>query len=324
MNLKLLAVAIAIAASTPAYATFYVDEDLPQQTASAPPVSSTAFDVGYSIRRSSLGASARQALSDHLDAAIEANQVIITGFGDAAGSSALARQRAAAIKRWLVDNGVSAERIEVAEDTSARDLGGDKRNASKATITLRTPTRSAVAKARTQDIPLYRPENKLAAAVAAPTTAAGSQAPGAVDPLAMQMVNKILTMAQNNVLRPEDAYRLIAEILQPRSTTAPATAASVIQAAPQRAAIIVPVVEEPRAWTLQAGKTLKENLEAWAATAGWAPPAWQASNPFKITENYTLTGTFMGVLGQLAEMVPSIDLQVKKGGRTIKVVDAKS
>lgn len=324
MNLKLLAVAIAIAASTPAYATFYVDEDLPQQTASAPTplVSSIAFDVGYSIRRSILGASAKQDLSDHLDAAIDANQVIITGFGDAAGNSTLARQRAAAIKRWLVDNGVSAERIEVAEDTSARDPGGDKRNASRATVTLRTPTRNAAAKARTQDIPLYRPENKTAAAVAA--APAGTQAPGAVDPLAMQMVNKILTMAQNNLLRPEDAYRLIAEILQPRSMTASATATSVIQAAPQRAAIIVPVVEEPRAWTLQAGKTLKENLDAWAATAGWAPPAWQASNPFKITENYTLTGTFMNVLGQLAEMVPSIDLQVKKGVRTIKVVDAKS
>lgn len=320
MNFKLLAVAIAIAASTPTYAAFYVDEDLPQQTASAPAplTASTAFDVGYSFRRSSLGPSARQALSDHLDAAAEANQVIITGFGDAAGNSALAKQRAAAVKRWLVDNGVSPERIEVAEDTSAREPGGDKRNASKATITLRTPTRNAAAKARTQDIPLYHAETKPA--VSSPAALAAPQAP--VDPLAMQMVNKILTMAQNNLLRPEDAYRLIADILQPRQVAT--AAASPIQPAPQRPAIIVPVVEEPRAWTLQAGKTLKEILEAWATTAGWTLPTWQASNPYKITENYTLTGTFMGVLGQLAEMVPAIDLQVKKGVRTIKVVDAKS
>ncbi|CAJ0808642.1 MULTISPECIES: TcpQ domain-containing protein [Ralstonia] len=320
MNLKLLAVAIAIAASTPTYAAFYVDEDLPQQTASAPAplTASTAFDVGYGFRRSSLGPSARQALSDHLDAATEADQVIITGFGDAAGNATLAKQRAAAVKRWLVDNGVSPERIEVAEDTSARDPGGDRRNANKATITLRTPTRNAAAKARAQDIPLYHAETKLAAS-SQPAPAA-AQAPTTVDPLAMQMVNKILTMAQNNLLRPEDAYRLIADILQPRQVVA---AASPIQPAPQRGAIIVPVVEEPRAWTLQAGKTLKENLEAWAATAGWTLPTWQASNPYKITENYTLTGTFMSVLGQLAEMVPAIDLQVKKGVRTIKVVDAK-
>lgn len=315
MKLKQLVLAASfLALGTSAHASYYVEEDviataLPLATA---PASSTlaTFDIGFSIRRSSLGASARHTLQDRLDDVIDADQVVVTGFGDAAANGNLARQRANAIKQWLVDSGVAAGRITVEEDVSPR-----RRDASKASVTLKSLAQGA---SSARAVATYRPEP------AKPDPAAAKDKT-AIDPIMLQMVNKIIAMEQNKLLRPEDAYRLLAELLQPRTASGQVTAAAVPSSAViQQTAIVVPLVEQPRTWTLQKGKTLKENLEVWAATAGWAPPEWRAANPYRIAEEHTLTGTFVEVLGQLATLVPTIDLRVKKSAQTLRVVDAGS
>lgn len=322
MKAKQLVAALSFVLASTAHAAFYVDEDAPQQTATNPNAMSTtaSFEVGYSIRRSVLGPSSRRTLTDRLEDAIDADQIVITGYGDAAGNSTLARQRAAAVKQWLTENGVAAGKIAIEEDTSAREPGGNRRDASKATIALRTATRLPAPKAELKAAALYRPDAVTAVlAPAARTTPAAT----ALDAVTLQMMTKVVSMAQSNLLRPEDAYRLLAELLQPKgqqnANTLAVAAPTVIQPAP----LIVPVVEQPRTWVLQKGKTLKENLDAWAATAGWSTPTWLASNPYRITEDHPMTGTFVEVLGQLANLVPTVDLRVRKSAQSIQVVDAK-
>ena len=149
--------------------------------------------------------------------------------------------------------------------------------------------------------------------------------PPAIDPMVLQMVNRVLAMAQTNAIKADDALRLIADLMQQRQPSAQlqASPGAPLVATIQPAPIIIPVVEQPRVWTLTSGKSLKENLEAWAATAGWPAPTWEASNPYQITQDHPMTGTYMEVLGQLAKMVPTIDLQVRKGARSLKIVDAR-
>lgn len=318
MKLKHFALAASILIlCASARASYYVDEDsAPVVNAVQPAISTTlaTFDVGYSIRRSTLGASARHTLQDRLDDIIDADQVVVTGFGDAAGNAGLARQRANTIRQWLIDSGVAQGRISVEEDTSPR-----RRDASKATVTLKSLASGTAAMPKTA---MVARADLTASAVQSPPSR--EKAP-AFDPLVVEMATKIIAMEKGKLLRPEDAYRLLAELLQPRGSGASAqTAVAISPAIIQPAAIVVPVVEQPRAWTLQKGKTLKENLEAWAATAGWAVPEWRASNPYRIAEDHTLNGTFVEVLSQLAGLVPGIDLRVKKAAQTLRVVDAGS
>ncbi|MCY0853032.1 TcpQ domain-containing protein [Cupriavidus sp. D39] len=335
MNAKQIVLAIALVFSASAHASFYVDEDAPQQTAANPQplVTTSAFDIGYSIKRAVIGPSSRKLLADRLEDAIDADQVIVTGFGDAAGSTTLAKQRATSVRQWFIDNGVPASKIQLAEDTSAREPGGNRRDASKVSISLRMPSRSTSgATPKTIEATNQRAMQTVDAIPARPQSQSPMQGQlPAIDPMVLQMVNRVLAMAQSNAIKADDALRLIADLMQQRQPQPQLQLQLQLQASPgaplvatiQPAPIIIPVVEQPRVWTLTSGKSLKENLEAWAATAGWPAPTWEASNPYQITQDHPMTGTYMEVLGQLAKMVPTIDLQVRKGARSLKIVDAR-
>lgn len=318
MKPKLLAFAAAVAFAGSVNAAFYVDEDTPAMIAAKvqPAVKAVAADpspleVAFAARRTVLGVVAKRSLDGRLDDALDAEHITIVGFGDSTGAGrGLGRQRADQIKQWFVDNGIAAGKIEVADDETYSEPVSSRKVASKATIAFRMSTRAPAAPV------LARSAEQPSIARPAPAPAQ----PQAIDPMTLEMVSKVIAMARNNTMQPADAFRLIADLLAP---TASKIALQEAAQAPVRPALIVPVVEQPRDWTLHAGKSLKENLNAWAADAGWAPIDWQASNPYRITDDFTLRGTFLGVLGQLAEMVPAVDLQVKKGQRTMKVVDAR-
>ncbi len=88
------------------------------------------------------------------------------------------------------------------------------------------------------------------------------------------------------------------------------------------AALIVPVADPSRTWTLQGNKTLKENLADFAREAGYSEPQWKAANPYMVTYTTKYTGTFLDVVGKLAGEVPALDFRVYSWKRTIEVVDA--
>lgn len=91
-----------------------------------------------------------------------------------------------------------------------------------------------------------------------------------------------------------------------------------IQLAP---ALIVPMNEKPHIWTLLGNKTLKENLNDMAQAAGYAGLSWRASNPYMVRYTTTYKGTFLEVLGQIADAVPGLEFKIYRRERAIDVVD---
>jgi FtsP/CotA-like multicopper oxidase with cupredoxin domain len=90
------------------------------------------------------------------------------------------------------------------------------------------------------------------------------------------------------------------------------------------AALIVPASDVAQTWTLHGNRTLKDNLADMARTAGYAEPSWKAANPFMVTYTMKFNGTFLEVIGKIAQQVPALDFRVSPGRRKIDVVDATS
>lgn len=88
------------------------------------------------------------------------------------------------------------------------------------------------------------------------------------------------------------------------------------------AQLIVPVTDTSNTWTLEGGRTLKDNIDTLARAAGYAAPRWKASNPYMVTYTTKYDGTFVEVIGKIAEQVPALDFHVYSWKRTIEVVDA--
>lgn len=80
--------------------------------------------------------------------------------------------------------------------------------------------------------------------------------------------------------------------------------------------------EQARTWTLTGNRTLKENLADLARQAGYAEPIWRAANPYMVTYTTRYTGTFLEVIGQIAEQVPALDFRVYSWKKTIEVAEA--
>ena len=76
-------------------------------------------------------------------------------------------------------------------------------------------------------------------------------------------------------------------------------------------------------WLLDANKTLRANLEDWAAQAGWKKPDWQIANPYQIISSTKMQGTLLDALGKIAKAVPEIDIQVSRAKREIHVSGVK-
>lgn len=74
-------------------------------------------------------------------------------------------------------------------------------------------------------------------------------------------------------------------------------------------------------WVLDTGKTLKENLDAWAKQAGWSAPEWVASNFFQVTSASTLEGEFIDVLGQISDAT-KLNICITQREKRLKVIDS--
>lgn len=74
-------------------------------------------------------------------------------------------------------------------------------------------------------------------------------------------------------------------------------------------------------WVLDTGKTLKENLDAWAKQAGWNAPEWLASNFFQVTSASTLDGEFIDVLGQISDAT-KLNICITQREKRLKVIDS--
>lgn len=343
MKLKLLSFLLAAAAAGTAHAAFYVDDDSPQQTplqiaAAHPPVT---YRIPFFLKHGRLGPKGRQTLLALLADARTADTVIVVGHDDPANNPTLRRQRAIAIKQWLIRNDIPDNKIELREDADSLPSGAA--SVFNSEVILAQPAQSNTA---TLDPALlhsatlvHQPLTPHRANIQ-PTSAHIPQPLS--DPAKLAIAAKIIALSQNKLIRPEDVVTLLAELLRnmPAETPSPqpthvlaqplppvqlqSTLRPDLQPASPPARQFALAPEQPQTWLLDSHKTLRANLEDWATQAGWKKPAWQPNNPYQITFSSTMRGSLLDVLGEIAKAVPELDIQVSRAKREIRVSEGQN
>lgn len=330
MKTSLLALALTALFSTAAHAAFYVDEDTPQVTATSalPAVAKPAkqselsIDVAFIPKRAWLSNTGKTSLKENLEELKLAEAITVTTFANSPANPVVQKSRGTAIRQWLITNGVQSAKIVVNEDTAALDTD----HADFATVTLTqvqatdtAAARAAVARSSMSRSTLSAPTPVLAVYQPAPKAPEAPKPDAAInDTLKMKLVQRIIAMSQNKLVKPEDAVNMVAEILKMQDTSA-----GTIPAAETVRMPAATVVEMPRSWILDNKKSVRENVEEWARVAKWETPLWQSITPFNIEASATLNGTFIEVLGQLATAIPSLDFKANKTLRTLTVADTR-
>lgn len=281
-----------------AKAGFTIAESIPGQLAmmsNAVPAARTqdiSLEVTFVPHHAALAIAGKNALKDALEEMKLAEAIHITTITMQAASPALQKSRARLVKQWLVANGVSETKIALIESHAANNA-----RPNSATITL-IPTKPPITSSYTspQSVQLARQE----------ASAKGEQL--ANDKLRINMMRKLISLAQNKQVKAEDAITMLGEMLamQEGSATSPASAVA---------------IDLPRTWTLDNRKTLRENLADWAKIANWQVPDWRSNTTFDFP-NATLQGSFLEVLAELAKAVPALDFVANRGTRVITVVEA--
>ena len=79
-----------------------------------------------------------------------------------------------------------------------------------------------------------------------------------------------------------------------------------------------------QSWSLSAGKTLHEQLAAWAERAGWSF-AWRPEKGWLVPADATFTGTFDVAIEKVVKMLYSqgkpVRLELWEGNRFAEIID---
>ncbi|MBN3815202.1 hypothetical protein G3N57_00640 [Paraburkholderia sp. Se-20369] len=327
---------IALGAATTAQATFVVNDDAPSITAANPhgPKRETTSTLSFYGTR--LSRASNSTLNDAAYDLVAADAISLNAYARNKALMVNAKRRVATVKDWLIAHGVQAAKIDIYTEISPNYDAND----TDVQMTLRTiANRSAPDAVRTPPVAVA-PYDIAATPAPAPRAQSSMSEHDRLD-----FARRVMALAQAKVISGDDAIRLVNEFLNGgQGGTIQTAAAPAQQATPQpvvTAALnaspnvggpiaiaqpeqIIPASELSRTWTLAANKSLRENLEDWAAQAGYSKPTWSSSTPYQITYTSNYTGTFLQVLGQISQKVPLLDFQVSKSRHTLSVVDARN
>lgn len=331
MKLKPLSFLLAAAIAGNTHAAFYVDEDSPQQTPMqvVPARAGLTHSIPFFIKRAQLGPMGRQALQTILADARAADTITVVGHSDPSADPTLGGQRGIAIKQWLVQNGIPANKVELRDDSRSLPAYASSVFFSEVILDRRTqPNAIASNPDHPRSATLVRISRTSDHAIQ-PANANVAAQQLLNDPAKLTIVSKIITLAQNKQIRPEDAVTLLAELLRnmpapPQPVDIQPTQQATLQAAAYVTRQFAPVAEQPRTWLLDSKKTLRANLEDWATQAGWKKPDWQPVNPYQITFSSTMQGSLLDVLGEIAKAIPDLDIQVSRTKREIRISDGQN
>lgn len=343
-----------------AHAGFYVtDATAPVATrvASQPIANdnSTTYKVPFYAHSSQISWTAKRSLGAILTSLQDATNITISGCGETKGGEALAYRRGAAIKGWLIDNGISPDVVNVTADTDSKVI-----RSGKAYNCVIAATRQMTAYQQLFGVSAPAP-NQAAASYAQPAMPTQTVEQGARDTAAepggeaqLTMIRQVLGMVKDKILTPENAVSMLQAIVKtsgnhpgsappqgvPPSmppiyapTTVQASAQPHMQYVSTRAAsapIVTPAVMPPPAitvepttqtWAFGDNQTLQDTLATWARDAGWKPPVWRASNPYRVS-GAPVTGTFFDALRAICAAAPSLDIKADAQTHELIVTDA--
>lgn len=332
MKLKqsMLALTLGACIVSHAQAGFYVNDDAPVITAAHPEAARKDKTVYVSFTGSRLQGDSRAELEAVANTSPAVDSVVVTTFARTAKQLALAHRRVSTVKAVLVRRGVSMDRITANAqlDPHADALDMDVQVTFR--FSTQRPTLEAIRNSRfIQAMPVQSAQAPAYAygASAAPGTLPLAVPSGAVPQqqgqtaATLEFVKKIMAMASSKLISQESAVKLVNEYLANTATAPAQSAPGNVAQGNAPLAQIVPFGEVPRVWTLSANKSLRDNIREWAITAGYAELEWNASNVYQVTYTSTVTGTFVDVLKQVANTVPSLDFRVSRNARRIEVVD---
>lgn len=335
---------LALGTAVTAQAAFVVSDDAPPITASNPQGPKRETTSTLSFYGTRLSRAAKSALDGMASDAVAADTINLNAYAKTKALAVNAKRRVATVKEWLVAHGVPSAKIDVYTEIDPQDDASD----TDVQVTLRTVARPAQ--------PAMLSPSPIPAASGSATAQSIQYAPAQAampDRERLDFARRVIAMAQAKIISGDDAVRLVAEFLngrevavQPQAAALPQqTAAMIAPSAPPivggpitpaqpaqwplaavavaQAPQIMPASDVFRTWTLAANKSLRENLEDWAQQAGYSKPTWSASMPYQITYTSSYTGTFLQVVGQIAQAVPALDFRVSKALHTITIVDAQ-
>jgi len=326
MNLKhsLVAVSAALTLMGTSHAAFYVNDDSPVVAAQAE-VARKDKRLYLSFTGTRLLASSRAELENAADAQLSADSVTVVTYATSKARLVAANRRVALVRSVLVRRGISPDRISASAEL---DKNGDAAD-TDVLVTFRSVVQSRAADAMRTARFMPQPIAPVVQPAPLPVAAQPPAPQPGQNAATLSFVKKIMAMASSKLISQESAVRLVNEYLSnlpapgpadqgPGTVATGAPAGTSVAQAPQ----IVPFGEVPRVWTLAANKSLRDNMRDWALAAGYAEPAWRASNVFQITYTSTYTGTYLEVLNQVANAVPAVDFRVSRSTRSMEVVDA--
>lgn len=330
----LIPIASALAFITNAHATYTViDDDLYPTAALAARDRLTdsgateKFKFTFNRGSSVVGPNARLYIDDLIPRIQAADQIRIIGRPDSAAATSNKQQRylgmarAAALRSYLIQSGISADVIKVELDTSGNPLASSGISPAEIVIsTLRDPRPSFQARAQQERaIPRsYRYLNQDAEPRPAPASHAsiGAQAPvtrSLSDERLIQYINQAVQTGQMHPAVAAQILRSLAEsgsasVTGQLSTVAPTPSAPLaamqqpepLAAYPAAASANRDPMRADR-WVLDANLTLKENVDKWSAASGWKPTDWRAGNFYQVTNTVTLDGAFPDILKRIAD-----------------------
>ncbi|KAA0178820.1 hypothetical protein FX016_23090 [Cupriavidus gilardii] len=319
-TLRISAIVASLLFSASAQAAFYVNED------AAPPLAPViaASNMAMSLKKDAtlyvsffgtkLSRSGRAALEERDGIFRQADSISVNAFARSRSRLSQANRRASAVKEWLVKQGIADSKIEIYTEVDPEIDPDDTDVQVVARANKATAARDA-----------YRPAQFLSPSVPpSPALQPVTRQDGFTDQARIEFARRIMSMAQRKIISAEDAVRLVTELLQ---SAAPSAMQNPAQ--PQKQVLIAqtpiaePVIEPQAVWTLKGNSSLRENMDAWARAAGYAPPLWTTSNAYEVRYDKSFNGTFLEALAQVADAVPSLDFRVSQGRRTLQVQDAK-
>jgi hypothetical protein len=344
-----------------AHAGFFVTDAAPPvavRSVSQPVASdsSATYKVPFNARSSQISWAARRSLGAILTSLEDATKITISGCGDTKGGDALAYRRGAAIKGWMIENGIGQDVVNVATDTDSSVMRSGKVfdcaiTASRQTTPYQqlfggngpTPVPASYSAVAADVQPVLRSQ-----AIPAPI------APSATGDAQLAMIRQVLDMVKGKIVKPEDAVAMLQAIIKsggpepalPQPQAAPPSmppiyASAAVQATAQPrmqyvsarvpvARVIAPTIAyapsiavEPvvQTWAFGDNQTLKDTLTAWARDAGWNPPDWRASNPYRVS-GAPVTGSFFDALRAICAAAPALDIKADAQRRELIVTDA--
>lgn len=296
----------ALLASVSAHASFTViDDDLypsymtEARSRAIDGLNSDKLKITFSKGSAVLNPMARSFLDEMTPRLRNAAQIRIIGSMDSASENEnkknrkIGTARAAAIRSYLLNQGIAADILEVEVQTGSNP---DASKGFSTTDVVVSNARSARSATQERAIPGNYQYLRNGTVPAVPASFVAQPVSPSINNEAMlQYINLAV---QSGQMAPSVAVEMIRSMLEAKTST------PVITGTSTHSAVYAPQNYQPppaQGWTLDASKNLKENFDTWASASGWKPTVWNASNLYQVTSTTILQGTFPNILKRISD-----------------------